>query len=117
MPVVRFVKQQIEVECPVGTNLRELALAKGIDLYAFPNNILNCRARALCGTCRVKIDEPRALSARTAGDERKNGWEGPLYRLACQSMVLADVAVITNPRRVLGWMNHPTYQWMQKQPS
>ena len=116
MPLVHFVKQNVTVECPVWTNLRQLALAHGIDLYAFPNNILNCRGRALCGTCRVKVDEPRALSARTPGDVRKNGWEGPPYRLACQSKVLADLEVITNPRRVLGWTNHPTYQWLQNEP-
>jgi ferredoxin len=116
MPVVRFVKQNVTVECPVGTNLRVLALANDIDLYAFPNNVLNCRGFALCGTCRVKVDEPRALSARTPGDERKTGWEGPQYRLACQSRVLADVAVITNPRRVLGWTSHPTYQWLAREP-
>ena len=117
MPRVHFVKQNVTIDCPVGTNLRELALANGIDLYAFPNNIVNCRGRALCGTCRVKVDEPRALSARVPGDERKNGWEGPQYRLACKSKVLADVRVITNPRRVLGWSNHPTYQWMQQEDS
>jgi ferredoxin len=93
MPKVHFVKQNVTINCPVGTNLRALALANEIDLYAFPNNIFNCRGFALCGTCRVKVDEPRALSARTAGDESKNGWEGPLYRLACQSKVLADVEV------------------------
>jgi ferredoxin len=50
MPVVHFVKQNVQIECPVGTNLRELALANDIDLYAFPNNVLNCRGHALCGT-------------------------------------------------------------------
>ena len=39
MPAVHFVKQNVTVECPVGTNLRELALANEIDLYAFPHNI------------------------------------------------------------------------------
>ncbi len=116
MPVVHFVKQNISVECPVGTNLRKLALEHGIDLYAFPNNVFNCRARALCGTCRVKVDDTRALSARTPGDEKKNAWEGPTYRLACQTMVLADVKVITNPRRVLGWTTHPTYDWLKHAP-
>jgi ferredoxin len=115
MPVVRFVKQNITVECPVGTNLRELALANGIDLYAFPANLMNCRGHALCGTCRVKIDEPRALSTPTPGEQEKVGWEGPTIRLACQSKVLFDLEVTTNPRKVLGWTNHPTYEWMKKE--
>ena len=114
MPVVYFVKQQRAVECPVGTNLRRLALDNGIDLYVIPSNILNCRGNGLCGTCRVKVDNPRALSLRTASDERKCGWEGQQYRLSCQSKVLGDVQVVTNPRKAAGWSNHPTYQWMQQ---
>lgn len=114
MPVVYFVKQQRAVECPVGANLRQVALDNDIDLYVFPNNILNCRANGLCGTCRVRVDNPRALSARTRADERKCNWEGEQYRLSCQTKVLADVSVVTNPRRLLAWTNHPTYQWMQQ---
>lgn len=116
MPRVHFVKQQVTVECPVGTNLRELALANDVDLYTFPANLLHCRGFGLCGTCRVKIDEPRAVSVRTPRDESETGWEGPHYRLACQTKVLADLQVITNPRRALGWTSHPTYQWMQHEP-
>lgn len=116
MPVVRFVKQERTVTCPVGTNLRRLALDNGIDLYVFPHNLLHCRGLGLCGTCRVKVDDPRALTAPTAAERRKVLWEGPQYRLACQCKVLADVEVITNPRRLYGWMNHPTYEWMKQQP-
>jgi uncharacterized 2Fe-2S/4Fe-4S cluster protein (DUF4445 family) len=50
------------------------------------------------------------VSPRTFQDENKLGWEGKDYRLACQSQVLGDVSVITNPRKVAGWMNHPTYE-------
>jgi ferredoxin len=115
MPTVRFVKQNVSVHCAVGTNLRRLALDNGIDLYSIPNNLLNCWGNGLCGTCRVKVDDPRAVNARrTPSDERKTGWEGPQYRLACQTQVLADVEVTTNPRRVLGWANHPTYEWMRE---
>jgi ferredoxin len=113
MPVVYFVKEQRAVECPVGANLRDVARANGIDIYSFPNNLLNCRGNGLCGTCRVGVDDPRAVSARTRCDERKTGWEGEHIRLACQTKVLADVQVTTVPRKVLAWTNHPTYQWLQ----
>lgn len=115
MPVVHFVKQERSIECPVGTNLRRLALDHRIDLYAFPHNLVHCRGLGLCGTCRVLVDDPRALSAPTRAEERKTQWEGPGYRLACQSKVLADVSVITNPRRIYGWTNHPTYHWLREQ--
>jgi ferredoxin len=114
MPVVYFVKQRRTVECAVGTNLRDLARANGISVYVFPNNLLNCRGNGLCGTCRVQVDNPRAVSPRTKADERKCGWEGAQYRLSCQTKILADVAVTTSPRRTRGWMNHPTYQWLQE---
>ncbi len=114
MPIVYFVKQQRAVQCAVGANLRDVARENGIDVYVFPNNVVNCRGHGLCGTCRVKVDNPRALSPRAACDERKCGWEGEQYRLSCQTKVLADVSVVTNPRKVLAWTNHPTYQWMQE---
>jgi ferredoxin len=114
MPLVTFVKQEITVEVPRGANLRQVALDNNIDLYAFPNSLLNCRGRGMCGTCRVRVDDPRALSPRTLPDERKLGWEGKDYRLACQSRVLGDVAVVTNPRKISGWMAHPTYERLKE---
>jgi ferredoxin len=114
MPVVTFIKQEITVEVPQGANLRLLALKHNLDLYLFPNNLLNCRGRGLCGTCRVRVDDPRALSLRTLTDERKCGWEGKNYRLACQSQVLDNLRVETNPRKISGWMNHPTYERMKE---
>jgi 2Fe-2S ferredoxin len=113
MPTVTFVKQGRTVECPVGKNLRELAREQQIDLYVFPHNLVHCRGNGLCGTCRVRVDDPRALSPRTRSDERKCGWEGAEYRLACQTRVVADVSVVTNPRKIMAWANHPTYEWMK----
>jgi ferredoxin len=113
MPIVHFVKQNRSVACPSGTNLRRLARQNGIDLYVFPHNLTHCRGLGLCGTCRVKVDDPSALSAPTPAEERKLGWEGPQYRLACQSEVRGDVEVVTNPRRVYGWMNHRFYERMK----
>lgn len=117
MPKVHFVKQDLTVECSVGTNLRELALEHEIDLYSFPANLVNCRGRAMCGTCRIKIDDVRAASERTPDEIGMLDWEGAEFRLACQTKVLADLQVLTNPRRRQGWMNHPTYKWMEELPS
>ncbi len=113
MPVVYFVKQQKSVECAVGETLRDVARANGVSVYVFPNNLANCRGFGLCGTCRIHVDNPNAVSARTPADQRKTGFEGDNIRLACQTKVLGDVEVVTNPRRQLAWMNHPTYEWMQ----
>src|SRR5678815_515076 len=115
MPVVHFVKQERSIECPVGTNIRRLALDNRIDLYALPFNLFHCRGFGLCGTCRIMVDNPRTLSAPSPAEHRKTLWEGPQYRLACQSQVLADVSVVTNPRKVYGWSNHDTYAWLKKQ--
>jgi ferredoxin len=115
MPLVTFVKQGITIEVPRGANLRQVALDNKIDLYAFPHSLLNCRGRGLCGTCRVKVDDHRALSPRTLQDENKLSWEGKNYRLACQSQVLGDVEVVTNPRRAWGWMDHPTYERLRSE--
>jgi len=115
MPLVTFVKQGLTIEVPRGANLRQVALQNKIDLYAFPNNFFNCHGRGLCGTCRVQVDDHRSLSPRTLADEKKLGWEGKNYRLAFQSQVLGDVSVITNPRKIAGWMDHPTYERMKEQ--
>lgn len=114
MPLVTFVKQDLTIEVPRGANLRMVALENKVDLYVFPANLINCRGRGLCGTCRVWVDDPRALSPRTLADERKLGWEGKNYRLACQSQVLGNVSVVTNPRKVSGWMDHPTYERLKE---
>lgn len=62
MPVVKFVKENKEIEVPVGANLRQAAIGAGINLYpglngfgAGINKYLNCHGFGQCGMCRVKI--------------------------------------------------------------
>jgi ferredoxin len=116
MPIVRFVKQNREVECTPGTDLRKLCLEHEIDLYSIPTNLLSCRGNGFCGTCRVMVSDPRALTQPTPTEESKVTWEGPNFRLACQCEVRADVDVVTNPRRRQGWTGHQTYKWMEDLP-
>ncbi|GIW92007.1 MAG: ferredoxin [Pirellulaceae bacterium] len=62
MPIIKFVKENKEVEVPVGTNLRKAAIRAGINLNcglngfgASINKYLNCKGHGMCGTCRVLI--------------------------------------------------------------
>jgi ferredoxin len=62
MPVVKFVKENKEIEVPRGANLRQAAINAGVNLYqglngigAGINKIFNCHGFGQCGMCRVKI--------------------------------------------------------------
>ena len=115
MPVVQFVKQQRSVECPVGTNLRRLALDNGIDLYVFPNNIVNCRGNGLCGTCRVQVDNPRTPSrARRAATNASAAGRATSTASPARPRCSATSRWSPTHASILGWANHPTYQWMEE---
>ena len=62
MPVVKFIKENKEIEVPSGANLRKEAIKAGINVHQGVNGIgaginkfLNCHGIGQCGTCRVKI--------------------------------------------------------------
>lgn len=62
MPVIKFVKEKVEVEVPQGANLRAEAIKAGVNVHqglngigAGVNKVLNCHGMGQCGTCRVKI--------------------------------------------------------------
>ena len=62
MPIVKFIKENKEIEVPVGAYLREEAVKAGINLNcgvngygASVNKFANCKGFGMCGTCRVLI--------------------------------------------------------------
>jgi ferredoxin len=62
MPLVKFTKENKEIEVPYAANLRKEAIKAGINLYAGLNGMgaginkyLNCHGFGQCGMCRVKI--------------------------------------------------------------
>jgi ferredoxin len=64
MPVVKFTKEQKEIEVPAGANLRKAALLAGVNVHqglngfgASVNKVLNCHGFGQCGTCRVNITQ------------------------------------------------------------
>ena len=59
MPVIKFIKEKVEIEVPDGANLREEAIKAGVNVYDGLNGIgkninkyLNCHGFGQCGMCR-----------------------------------------------------------------
>ena len=104
MPKITFTREKKEIECEEGANLREVAIKSGVKLYPGMKKYLNCQGKSFCGECRVHVQKgmenlgPKpfmerfriALSWFKFGNEDK-------VRLACQSRVLGDVEILTQP--------------------
>ena len=104
MPKITFTRENRELEVPEGTNLRQAAMAEGIQLYRGVHRYFNCHGFSLCGECRVYITKgmenasPKTLleKLRIGGSWFKLGHEDEV-RLACQVKVLGDLEVRTQP--------------------
>ncbi|MEB3296493.1 MAG: 2Fe-2S iron-sulfur cluster-binding protein [Cyanobacteriota bacterium] len=100
MPVIRFVRENRDVECYPGENLREVALREGISLYGLKGTLGNCGGCGQCITCFVEIPDAnaQALSQRTTVEDQKLRRRPQNWRLACQALVQQSLAVITRPQ-------------------
>jgi ferredoxin len=122
MPLVKFVKENKEIEVPVGANLRKEAIKAGINLNqglngigACVNRYMNCKGMGLCGTCRVLITEGIENTNKLTLAEKLKfktviptpipdpipplayiGHEDQM-RLACCTVVLGDITVESGP--------------------
>ena len=118
MPVIKFVKEQKEIEVPEGANLRKEAIKAGVNTHqglngfgAGLNKVFNCHGLGQCGTCRVKIVSGME-NASTPGMLEKARFYNPIpdpipcmayigneatMRLACQVKVHGDMEVETGP--------------------
>ena len=119
MPVVKFVKENKEIEVPPGANLRQEAIKAGINVHqgvngfgAGINKFVNCHGIAQCGTCRVKItkgmdhtspmglfEKAAVLTTRFPTRSHACSFIGneDSMRLACCVKVLGDIEVETGP--------------------
>ncbi|HVT29709.1 MAG TPA: ferredoxin [Lacipirellulaceae bacterium] len=118
MPVVKFIKENKEIEVPSGANLRKEAIKAGINLHqgvngfgARVNRFINCHGLGQCGTCRVKITKGME-NTNSMGLMENFRFHNPLpdpipclsfignedtMRLACKVHVLGDIEVETAP--------------------
>jgi len=111
MPTVRFVKEKKEIEVPHGANLRAEAKKHGIQVYPHLHKLVHCPGLGLCGTCRVLITKGMEnTNELTVPEKLQFKWGMPpglatlayigneaTMRLSCQTKVLGDLDVETQP--------------------
>ena len=97
MPKVTFTREKKTVECDEGEKLRNVAIANEIELYPGMKRYFNCRGFGQCGECRVHVTKGMEnLAPKTFLEKIRIGNEDKV-RLSCQSKVLGDCDVETQP--------------------
>lgn len=109
MAIIKFVNEKREIEVPDGANLRDEAIKAGINLYPHVHQLLNCHGWAVCGSCRVQVtkgmENTKPMGAiercrfRCVPDHVPLAYLGneETMRLACQTEVLGNIEVETQP--------------------
>ena len=98
MPIVNFVRENVQVEVPDGDHVRYPALENDVQIYCGLWKLANCHGNGLCATDKVVVTPASNVSApgflekfRLGNAHKKN----PNLRLACQVEVHGDVEVQT----------------------
>ena len=98
MPTITFVRENIQVDVPVGDHVRYPALENDVPVYCGMWKILNCHGNGLCGTDRVVVSPSTNTNDLTFMEKfwlRNDRKKNPNVRLSCQVQVLGDVSVDT----------------------
>lgn len=86
------------LQAPAGTNVRQLLVDDGINVYQSITRWTNCKGKQLCGTCIVNISEGLANTNWKSMDEASTLRSNPdSYRLSCVTFAHGDVTVETFP--------------------
>jgi ferredoxin len=83
---------------PAGSNVRQVCVENGINVYQSVTRWTNCKGKQLCGTCIVNIAEGSLFTNRKSMDEGSTLRENPdSYRLSCVTFAYGDVTLETFP--------------------
>ena len=86
------------LEAPTGTNIRQLLVDNGINVYQSVTRWTNCKGKQLCGTCIVNIVDGSPNTNWKSMDEASTLRANPdSYRLSCVTFAHGDVLVETFP--------------------
>ena len=89
MATIRFIREDLEVQCNPGANLRELVMRENLQLYGLKGILGNCGGAGQCSTCFISVEggNKNSLSPLTSVEEEKLRNRPENWRLACQTSV------------------------------
>ena len=56
MAAIRFIREDLEVQCNPGENLRELVMKENLQLYGLKGILGNCGGTGQCSTCFISVE-------------------------------------------------------------
>ena len=100
MAIIRFIREEIDIQCKPGENLRELIIKEKLQLYGLKGILGNCGGVGQCSTCFVSVEggKTNSLSPLTNAEEEKLKNRPDNWRLACQTLVKSSAVILTKPQ-------------------
>ena len=100
MATIRFIREDIDVQCQPGENLRDLVIREKLQLYGLKGILGNCGGAGQCSTCFVSIEggKKNSLSHLTSVEEEKLRNRPENWRLACQTLIKSSAVILTKPQ-------------------
>ena len=100
MATIRFIREDLEVQCNPGENLRELVMKENLQLYGLKGILGNCGGAGQCSTCFVSVEggTESSLSPLTIVEEEKLKNRPDNWRLACQALIKSSAVILTKPQ-------------------
>ena len=100
MPTIRFLREEIDISCRRGENLRDLIIKEKLQLYGLKGLLGNCGGAGQCSTCFVSMEggNKKSLSPLTIVEVQKLKNKPENWRLACQVLVNSSSVILTKPQ-------------------
>ena len=100
MATIRFIREDFEVQCNPGENLRELVMKENLQLYGLKGILGNCGGAGQCSTCFISVEggSKNSLSPLTSVEEEKLKNRPENWRLACQTLIKSSAVILTKPQ-------------------
>ena len=100
MAIIRFIREDVDIECKSGENLREIIIKEKLQLYGLKGILGNCGGVGQCSTCFVSVEggTKNSLSQLTLVEKKRLKNKPENWRLACQTLINSSSVILTKPQ-------------------